>query len=143
MAAGVRLTAAEREFLERKLAVQFDPKEKRLAESILDKLEKATMVKRKGPPGIEYGVLMGAFQEGLGSRLVAPMGGVVGMMLSRARTLGLTRSDCVTIARAAGAKWQGRIKAESLVRQAEVLLAEASDPHPSPREAAVVEMDEI
>src|SRR5690606_29631606 len=95
-------------------------------ESALKKLELAEMpVKQRGltvPDAIK------AFREVLGPRLLAPRyeaRGVLGQMKNRIQALGLTRDDCITIAKAAAVEWQGVIRAESLVRQADKLLASA------------------
>ena len=96
-------------------------------ESLLLKLEKAEML--AGAPrvrGLSPQVAAEAFKEVLGNRLVLPpsgAGGAWGAMGARIKALGLSRGDCVNIAKAAAADWRpGPIRAESLVRQADVLL---------------------
>lgn len=131
MAAGVRFTKVEREFIRGWVQATVDSgaagsRDRKTADSILEKLEKSEMVKGKGrAPGIPYPKVLEAFRCELGDRLVPPLGGAVGMMLKRIGTLGLTLDDLHTIAREAGRRWKGRIKAESLVRQAETLLHES------------------
>lgn len=97
----------------------------RVPESFLLKLEKAEMLKG-AKKGLDPRTAVEAFREVLGDRLVAPLGSVWGELGGRLRRLGLSRMDCVTIAKVAKEQWRrGPIKAESLVRQAEVLLAAA------------------
>ena len=128
MASAIRLTGAEREFLARKIdeAGCTNDKEERLRASVLAKLEASEMPVRK--TGLSAQVAVEAFAGVLGNRLVQPPRaalGVWGAMGNRLRMLGLTRGDCVTIAKVAAAAWRGPIKAESLVRQADTLLSGA------------------
>lgn len=96
-------------------------------ESLLLKLEKAEMLAGSKVRGLSPQVAAEAFKEVLGNRLVLPpsgAGGAWGAMAARIKALGLSRSDCVRIAKTAVAEWRpGPIRAESLVRQADVLLA--------------------
>lgn len=94
-------------------------------DSLLTKLDKAELMS-----GVKRGLspqdAVEAFKEVLGTRLVAPLGSVWGEIGGRIRRLGLSRMQCVTIAKVAKDQWRpGPIKAESLVRQAEVLLSGA------------------
>lgn len=134
---GVRFTKAEREWLKAFVEPQsrVESKGGRLARSVLEKIELAEMPVRRGtyltvPDVIE------AFREVLGARLLAPRheaAGVRAQMKNRIQALGLTRADCVTAAKVAGAKWQGTIRAESIVRQADMLLAESQLSLPTSR----------
>lgn len=148
--AAIRLTAKEREFLTRKIdeAGCVDAKEEKLRAAVLSKLEASELkVKHTGlliPEAIE------AFKEVLGARLVIPPNGAAGVYMQIKRrivALGLTRGDCTTVAKVAAVEWEGRIKVESLVRQADTLLAQAQFPLPGQGElplrkkiAAPVEM---
>ncbi len=97
--------------------------------TLIDKIDGAELLaatKKNAPRGLPPQVAVEAFKEVLGDRLVLPPGGangVWGALGARLRALGLTRDDCVLAARAAAAEWRpGPIRAESLVRQADVLL---------------------
>jgi hypothetical protein len=119
-------------------------KVRKLYESILTKLESAALsVKSVGLP---VGQAIAAFAEALGSRLIAPPSGagiIYAQMSRRIAALGLTRGQCLEIAKEAGHRWVGAIKAESIVRQAEVLMsAEVQSPGRStPKQP--VEMDDL
>lgn len=104
-----------------------DRKAVKLAESVLSKLELAEMPVARGTY-LTVDDAIEAFSEVLGARLLAPEKKAVGVrsqMKSRIQALGLTRADCTTVAKVAAAKWQGVIRAESLVRQADRLMAES------------------
>lgn len=147
----VRFTKAEYAFLsmflEEFLDTALTDKERKLVTAVVRKLETAEMpVKSSGLPLAEA---LAAFREVLGSRLVTPPSGAAGVyaqMTKRLHALGLSRMDCVTIAKAAGVEWQGRIKAESLLRQGDVLLSSSQLglPHVSgtPRTTAPVELSD-
>lgn len=123
---GVRFTKAEREFLV--LAIETHdctPKQENLRDAIKAKLELAEMPVNK-PAGLKVADAISAFRGVLGRRLVEPPSaayGVMGYMKQRIAALGLTVRDCETIAKVAAAEWRGAVKAESLVRQADRLLA--------------------
>lgn len=124
MASAVRFTKAEREFITQQVQTCRNAKEEKLRESILEKLEKSELVKGKGrAPGMSYGEITAAFREVLGDRLAPAMGEFVGAVVQGVRRMGLSRSDLTTIAVVAGAQWKGRIKEQSLVNQAQVLLS--------------------
>jgi hypothetical protein len=134
MAGAIRFTKAEREWMRGWLenavkadAEVGDTKAVRAGESVLKKLELAELpVKQRSYLTVPDAIK--AFREVLGPRLLAPRyeaRGVLGQMKNRIQALGLTRSDCTTIAKVAGAEWKGVIRAESLVRQADKLLAGA------------------
>jgi len=128
--AGVRFTKAEREVIKYAIgelvSVRKASDHKHL-DSVLAKLELAEMPVKKGTY-LTVPAAIDAFRGVLGNRLVAPPFsalGVLGKMKNRIQALGLTAADCVTVAKVAGAQWQGVIKAESLVNQADKLLAES------------------
>jgi hypothetical protein len=106
----------------------------RVPESLLDKIERAEMLRAGATKGLGAQRAVELFAEVLGSRLVRPPSGAGqswGAMAARLKTLGLTETDCRTIARVAAAGWRpGPIRAESLVRQADVLLAGAQQQIP-------------
>jgi hypothetical protein len=151
VAAGVRFTKAEREFILRAVDTCHTVKEEKLRESIVDKLEKSELVKGKGrAPGLALSEAFSGFSQELGTRVTYPprtAGPLLGQMANRLRMLGLTRGDCVTVARVAGLKWKGQIKAETLIRHAENLLVEARNPtletHPRTTAPEMVEMEDI
>lgn len=128
MAGALRFTKAERELIRHALEWlrQGQDKSSKTAESVLEKLELAELPVRKGSY-LTVPDAISAFREVLGQRLLAPRfeaRGVLGQMKNRIQALGLTRQDCITIAKVAGEQWQGVIRAESLVRQADKLLAD-------------------
>lgn len=135
MAGSIRLTKAEREYLRVVLDNTALPDRRAPHESILEKLEKSELVKGKGrgPTGLGYEAIIGALRAAVGDRLIPPMGGVIGMVTKRVQLLGLTISDIETIGREAALQWQGRIKAESIIRAAERLLADSRGGGPAPR----------
>lgn len=99
----------------------------RLGESVITKLEAAELPVRDSC-AVKVTDAIAAFREVLGGRLIAPpfgAAGVLGAMKRRMAALGLSLTDCRTIAKIAGAAWRGPIRAESLVRQADKLLAES------------------
>jgi hypothetical protein len=150
MAKGVRFAKAEREWLKGWLEplTRVDGKSAKLAQSVLDKLELAEMPVAKGTY-LTVPDAISAFRGVLGTRLVAPgfqARGVLAQMKQRIQALGLTRADCVSIAKVAAAEWRGPVRAESLVRQADVLMAGAqgefeSTKHPH-RDQSPVELGE-
>lgn len=109
--------------------------------SLMAKLDKAEAPKGTG---VDVKLAVEAFKGVLGARLVLPMGSVWGMMQNRIRALGLSEGDCTRIATVAAAEWAGRIKAESLVRQAEKLLQDspANKSTPSMKRGAL-DMDDL
>lgn len=61
----------------------------------------------------------------LGSRLILPLSGaagVWGVIIGRLKQTGLTREQAARAARAAAVQWQGPVRLESIVRQADKLL---------------------
>ena len=146
--AGIRFTKVEREYLRTWLeatgVMDFGAKGQKAKASILAKLDKAEAPKASG---LDVKAAVEAFRGVLGSRLILPMGAVWGMMQNRIRALGLTEEDCRTIATVAASDWQGKVKAESLVRQAEKLLSESSVPasaKSTPRgRRGALEMDDL
>lgn len=152
MAGAIRLTQAEREVLaevDEILGDGFwdDPEERshkksrKAWSSFIAKVRKS----EAKAAGLDVKAAVEAFRGVLGSRLILPMGAVWGMMQNRIRALGLTEADCTAIAKVAAADWAGRIKAESLVRQAEKLLSEGQTPGTStPRgKRGALDMDDL
>ncbi len=156
MARGIRFTRAEAALLKEILGFYVESCRRnegkvktrlKEAESIISKLELAEMPVKRGTY-LAVNDAVAAFKEVLGQRLVAPgfqAVGVLSQMKNRIQALGLTRADCVSIAKTAGAQWQGPIRAESLVRQADVLMAGAQQTFgshiaPPPRQSSPVEL---
>lgn len=125
MARGIRFTKAEREKI--KTAIEDRPgydASNAVNRSILSKLESAELPVKKH--GLSLQAALEAFRAVLGRRLIAPpagAGGVFAQMARRVAALGLTLGDCTTVAKVAAVEWQGPVRAESLVRQADKLLA--------------------
>src|SRR5262245_30377449 len=104
MARAVRFVKAEREFI--RLAIDtFDckPKQESLRDAVNRKLDES-----EAPPekrnGLSIREAVTAFQEALARRLVLPPDGANGIyaqMQKRLTALGLSRQDCVTIAKQA------------------------------------------
>lgn len=131
---GVRFTKAEaalvRELLEWDTHKTYRDAGKRHAVGVaaLNKLEAAEMPVKKPTYGVTVPEAIEVFRGVLGRRLIAPpwsAAGVLAQMKNRLVALGLTRGDCTTIAKVAAAEWQGPVRAESLVRQADKLMAMA------------------
>ncbi len=135
MAAGIRLTAPERAYLRAKL----EPETTKLAEGILDKLDKSELVRarKKQRGGLSIDAALAAFAVALGGRLIRPPPRaftVFGQMARRIADLGLTKEDCTRIAIEAGRRWpRGGIKAESIVRQADALMTREINVDPEAR----------
>lgn len=136
MATAIRFTKPEREWLREWVTANLEAESQaihvrgiKLGQSVLDKLIESERPKESRGAGLAVTDALDAFKSALGDRLVVPP--TPGkpwwaMMGNGLKKYGLTRQQCVTIAKTAGAKWRsGFIKAESLVRQATVLLAEA------------------
>lgn len=156
MAAAIRFTKPEREIVrDRVFAVASQSEGKRgilaICQSIIAKLDES---ERPRPPasarGTSISEAMAAFREVLGGRLVPPPDGASGMwaqMAKRVGALGITRLDCLSIAKTAGSQWRGQIKALSLVNQAETLLQASQlisvDDEPLGHAAGSVDMDEL
>lgn len=113
----VRFTRAEREYL-----FQLLPLDNKIAISITAKLVAAD---KPAVKGLAVSTALDAFRRALGNRLIPPLrtaSGVYAAMQKRLTALGLSEADCYEIARVAGEVWEGVIRAESLVRQADKLL---------------------
>lgn len=124
----IRLSAAEVEFLKEAL-----PDESTTADKILDKIETAELRQktRAAGKGLAPQVAIDAFREVLGKRLVPPLQGEYGQLGVLLRSKGLTRMQCVSAAKTAAVEWRnGPIRALSIVRQADVLLAGAQGDMP-------------
>ena len=128
MAAGIRFTKAERELI-RNLLQWHEGKaartELQAVKTAMEKLDRSELAMPKGAGGLSVNDAIAAFREVLGNRLVVLSSygaGWYAQIGNRLKLLGLTRDDCIRVAKSAAAEWQGPIKAESLVRQAEYLL---------------------
>lgn len=97
--------------------------------SLMERVTAAEMRPRKPKPSISVNAAVTAFRGVLGNRLVMPAGnpgpGWWSQLQSRLNASGMTEALCTEAARAAGSAWRGPIKAESIIRQADVLLSEA------------------
>jgi hypothetical protein len=114
----VRFTRAEREYL-----LQLLPEDNTTARKVAAKL--AAAAAPASPGGISVVTACDAFRRVLRDRLILPLKtarGVYAAMQKRLTALGLSEADCHEIARVAGEVWEGAIRAESLVRQADKLL---------------------
>lgn len=113
-------------------------------DSALAKIEASERPKETRGAGLAVTDALDAFKSALGDRLVVPP--TPGkpwwaMMGNGLKKYGLSRQQCATVAKVAGAKWRGFIKAESLVRQASVLLAESQ--LELPETGGPTEMDDL
>lgn len=132
MARGVRFTKPEREVIRNAFGLagfSLTDKQRKVANSVLDKLEAAEAPK-EARGAVTLAEATAAFQAELGSRLTLPPSPDQTWYIvqqKRLKQLGLTNDHCTTIAREAGAQWQGRIKLASLINQAESLLADAAE----------------
>ncbi len=142
MATPLKLLKGEREWLAgflRETTGLSKPHE-RLKQAVLQKMEVSELNLRKpkrarDPRGVPLELAMGVFNQVLGSRLIPPLPtafGIRGAMQSRLNATGLSLPDCRRIAEAAGARWRGGIKAESLIRQAEALLTPLPEDNGAP-----------
>ncbi len=121
MAGAIRFTAAERAWIAEQVGKAAGNK---TAELVLAKLERSELPVRRA--GLAPQKAIEAFGEVLGRRLIVPPSGAIGVyrqMAQRLASLGMTRGDCVTVAKVAAAEWTGHVRAESLVRQADKLMA--------------------
>lgn len=119
---GVRFTKAEREWL---VEVLEQCRGSKYRDLVLAKLEAAELPVKKSA-GISVMEVIGIFRGVLGNRLIAPpftAVGVLAQMKNRIAALGLTEALCKQAAEEAGRRWTGPIRAESIVRQADALLA--------------------
>lgn len=125
----IRLTVVEHALLSDVLTTMaqstYDakPGKNRTARRILDKLQAAAKVSL----GISAKDAIAAWRSVLGSRLIEPPSGASGVFAQihrRLAALGLTEDQCRRAAVAAGVRWKGSIKAESIARQADVLLSD-------------------
>lgn len=136
MASGIRFTKPERQLLRDlldhvgplgPLAGIYDMKAMAAASCIRHKLDASEQP--KAASGLAVGEAITAFREVLGNRLVVPPSPSAGWYAQLGRELantGITRLQCTQIAKTADATWRMKfIKAESLIRQAQLLLAEA------------------
>lgn len=129
---GVRFTKAEADLIralletEASLARRDRGKRQAVAASALAKLETAELPVKKAQYGVTVNEAIDAFRGVLGRRLLTPPWSAIGVlsaMKNRLAALGLTRGDCETVARVAATEWQGTVRAESIVRQADKLMA--------------------
>jgi hypothetical protein len=104
-------------------------KSSKVALAALAKLDASEKPVEKVSSGVSCAVAIEAFRKVLGPRLVVPPNPGAPYWVTMTRGLqsgGYTAEQCRRIAEVAAVEWQGRIKAESLVRQgAELLTREA------------------
>lgn len=97
--------------------------------SLYERVLTAEMRPRKSKPALSVVAAIECFRGVLGKRLVVPAGNpgpsFWAPLQNRINASGLTPDHCTEAARAAGFAWKGPIKAESIIRQADVLLSEA------------------
>lgn len=142
----IRFTRAEKELLVELLGPALTAeslKARKLASVIAAKLVAAEVPKPVS--GTSTREAIDAFRRALGNRLIVPpstAGGVYASMQRRLTDLGIGPADCYEVARIAGVAWDGPIRAESLVRQADKLLG---GPLPSQHNKAPLDLgdDEI
>jgi hypothetical protein len=160
MARAVRFTKPERELIKEALGL-YTPGDRRIGAIVTTKgktaaaesaLEKLIASEKPEPPKLKAKLTLQAaleiFRGALGARLVLPpigADGMYGAMQRRLTALQLDAEQCRAIAVQAGAEWAGRIKASSILNQAEVLLVqhasyEAEQEHPN---GALDVMDEL
>jgi hypothetical protein len=106
----------------------------RIPKSLLDKIDAQELkasVRSGEAKALPVQEAIAAFREVLGNRLVAPLPNQYGQAGVLLRNLGLSRGQCVSIAKTASAEWRsGPIRVLSLLRQADVLLAGAQQTIP-------------
>lgn len=126
---GIRFTKAEREAIRRAFeeVVINPPKGYRAAmESVLSKLDAAEVAPRKKSTALSVGAAIEVLRGVLGRRLVLPPGkltaGWCAQMSNFLGKYGLTHELLKTAAVQASYEWQGNIKAESVIRQADKLI---------------------
>lgn len=116
------------------------------AAEILGLIERAELLRgAKKPKGLAVGAAIEAFRGVLGDRLVLPPNPGPGWYAPLARRLsdmGVTTADCRRAASVAGERWRGYIKAESIIRQCDVLLSEVNH-YPAAGNNAPAAMEEI
>lgn len=133
MASAIRLTKAERTVLREALEdwtsvvlTEVATKDKKIVEGILTKLDLSELGLKKKSTGLAVPKAVEAFRGVLGARLIVPPTPGPSWWAQMSRKLadyGLTEGDCRTVAKVAAAQWQGPIRAESLIRQADRLLS--------------------
>ena len=103
-----------------------DSKQLRGLQSAVEKVEASEFPSKKPPTEFSVTAAINAFRGVLRDRLIVPPYSAVGVLAAMKRrivALGLTEESCTQVARAAAEQWRGPIRAESLVRQADALLA--------------------
>lgn len=121
----IRLSAKEVAYLQDILS---DAAAGGTAHALLEKIDNAEIRQKTKAvgKGLAPQVAIEAFREVLGKRLVPPLQGEFGQLGVLLRNKGLTRMQCISVAKTAAAEWRaGPIRVLSLVRQADVLLAGA------------------
>ncbi len=146
---GIRLTKPERELIRRLIAGSGYAADTKVAAGILDKLALSELPVKSRNPTLSVNDAIDAFRSVLGKRLLAPRHeaiGVLSQMKNRMAALGLTADDCRTIAQRAAVEWpDGLIRAESLVRKADVFLSSERETDRTPQKqpmAAPLELTE-
>lgn len=137
MARAIRFIKAERELIQRYAQSIVDcptaiPKGVvRAAQGVLEKLQASEHPDTTRLDWLTVRDAIAVFSGVLDRRLIIPPNGAsleFIRMQHRLKSLGLTKDQCRTIAETAGKQWQGNIKVQSLLNQAERLLQEAAEP---------------
>lgn len=144
MARAVRFLKPERELIQRYAQSIVDcptaiPKGVvKAAQGIVAKLAESEAPQDKSRSHLSVQEAISLFQGVLGRRLIIPPNGaslIYIQMSKRLKSLGLDKDQCRIAAEEAGRQWQGNIKAQSIINQAERLLQDAeSEPLVTERE---------
>lgn len=138
----LRLGKAETEWL-REVTDAAAHRDKKAA-AILVKLDRAELLAGR-KRGISVAAAVEVIKLALGPRTVLPPNPTAAWfapLSHRLAALGVTVDDVRRAAEAAGRRWNGLIKAESVIRQCDVLLSDAPETLKSDSRG-VVEMDEL
>jgi hypothetical protein len=148
----LRLVKVEREVVRMALA-EWNPLKQawvNAKESTLDKLDRSELIRGKGRPSTATPIrdVMRVFSGVLGRRLIPPPSSgrqIWAQMQRRVDALGVDLEGCRELAEEAGRRWQGSIKAESIVRQAERLQhpLDTNEGNREVSERTPVEMEEL
>jgi hypothetical protein len=115
------------------------------AAEVLGLIERAELLRgAKKPKGLAVGAAIDAFRGVLGGRLVLPPNPGPGWYAPLARRLadmGVNADDCRRAAAEAGQRWRGMIKAESIIRQCDVLLT--AETSVGSKSGAPLEMEDL
>jgi hypothetical protein len=97
-------------------------------QGLTDRYNAASLPKAKA--ALDYRTLFEAARSVLGNRAVAPPSGawvIISQIVKRVELLGLSLDDWRSVCKAAGMRWKGVIRIESVARQADKLLSGAED----------------